>query len=100
MQSETDNKAMASEILRDAAIEYITSNHSPMALSQGINLFEAGANWQQSQYKPLVDSHKELIAALNILLSSHYKLSGGLIPTDEEKYCEQIIEKAKKINIQ
>ncbi len=44
----------------------------------------------------LIDSNRELVNVLHDLLTSHYLLSGGLVPTDIERQAEILIDKHTK----
>lgn len=55
--------------------------------------FIAGAKWQSEKDKVIID---KLTNALQRLLISHYKLSGGVIPTEIEKETQQLLNQLKQ----
>lgn len=93
------------ETLEDAANNYKNGNWRKQIGEdysiQEVNIeaYINGANWQKEQYKPLIESHGRLIRAFELLLKSHWRLSGGIDPTDIEALSQCIIEKAKQITI-
>ena len=89
-----DNTNTVVESLDYAANKYADNCKYPMT---AIAAFTSGANWQKEQLQPLIDSHRELLEALQVILKSHYRLSGGIYSTEEEKIAESAIKKANNI---